>query len=41
MACASPGKIVTDADAAVVRKKVWGEITAILKDVDPEIRTEY
>ncbi|RYP69638.1 hypothetical protein DL771_006002 [Monosporascus sp. 5C6A] len=40
-AITDPGKIVTDAEAVVVREKVWGEIIAILRDIDPELRTEY
>lgn len=37
----SPGVIVTSEDAQVVREKVWAEITAVLHNVDPEVRTEY
>ncbi|CAG8910198.1 unnamed protein product [Penicillium egyptiacum] len=36
-----PGTIITSQDAAVVREKVWAEITAVLHNVDPEVRTEY
>ncbi|CAI7626123.1 unnamed protein product [Penicillium discolor] len=36
-----PGTIVTSQDAQVVREKVWAEITAVLHNVDPEVRTEY
>ncbi|OQD60612.1 hypothetical protein PENPOL_c022G09612 [Penicillium polonicum] len=36
-----PGTIVTSPDARVVREKVWAEITAVLHNVAPEVRTEY
>ncbi|KAI2602121.1 NAD(P)-binding protein [Hypoxylon sp. NC1633] len=36
-----PGAIVTDGEATVVREKVWREIVATLKKVDPELRTEF
>jgi hypothetical protein len=39
--CFSPGNIVISPEAALVRKKVWAEIIAVLQDVDPEVRTEY
>ncbi|OTB01340.1 hypothetical protein M426DRAFT_14503 [Hypoxylon sp. CI-4A] len=36
-----PGALVTGADAAVIKEKVWREIIATLKKVDPELRTEF
>ncbi|CAI7568644.1 unnamed protein product [Penicillium crustosum] len=40
-AITDPGAIVTSEDARVVREKVWAEITGVLHNVDPEVRTEY
>ncbi|KAJ5525403.1 retinol dehydrogenase 14 [Penicillium frequentans] len=40
-AIADPGTIVTSDEAAVIRKKVWAEITSVLRDVDPELRTKF
>ncbi|KAJ5537337.1 retinol dehydrogenase 14 [Penicillium frequentans] len=40
-AVADPGTIVTSDEAAVIRKKVWAEITSVLRDVDPELRTKF
>ncbi|KAJ5993632.1 retinol dehydrogenase 14 [Penicillium sp. IBT 35674x] len=40
-AIADPGTIVTSDEAAVVRKKAWAEITSVLRDVDPELRTKF
>lgn len=37
----SPGTIVTSDEAAVVRKKVWADITSVLWDVDPQLRTQF
>ncbi|BCS17704.1 uncharacterized protein APUU_10532A [Aspergillus puulaauensis] len=36
-----PGNLVSDPDLVVAREKLWKEIVAVLKEVDPEIRTEY
>ncbi|KAJ5497886.1 Short-chain dehydrogenase/reductase SDR [Penicillium expansum] len=36
-----PGNIVTELEAAVVRGKIWAEIIAVLRNIDPEVRTEY
>ncbi|CAI7583475.1 unnamed protein product [Penicillium glandicola] len=38
---ADPGRIVTDLEATAVREKVWAEIIAALRDIDPDIRIEY
>ncbi|KAL4870414.1 hypothetical protein BDV12DRAFT_195355 [Aspergillus spectabilis] len=35
-----PGKIVTASEMVVVRKKIWGELLAVLTMVDPELRTD-
>lgn len=37
----SPGKIVTSPEAAVVRKKIWEEMNAVLINLDSEVRIEY
>ncbi|KAL4952160.1 NAD(P)-binding protein [Aspergillus filifer] len=36
-----PGPNVTAPEQTAVREKVWGEIVAVLKEVDPALRTEY
>ncbi|KAL4941690.1 hypothetical protein BDV06DRAFT_193998 [Aspergillus oleicola] len=36
-----PGEIVTAPGQKAVREKVWGEIVAVVKGVDPAVRTEY
>jgi NAD(P)-dependent dehydrogenase (short-subunit alcohol dehydrogenase family) len=40
-AITDPGTIVTSDEAAVVRKKVWTEITSILRNVDPKLQTQF
>ncbi|KAI0126810.1 hypothetical protein BJ170DRAFT_734047 [Xylariales sp. AK1849] len=35
-----PGSIGTDAEAVEVKGKVWQEIIAVLRDIDPELRTD-
>lgn len=39
--CVSPGTIVTSDEAAVVRNKIWAEITSILQNIDPDLRTQF
>lgn len=36
-----PGKLVTDSESAALKERLWGEITAVLKDVDPDVPTEF
>ncbi|KAJ5655540.1 hypothetical protein N7507_007490 [Penicillium longicatenatum] len=40
-AITDPGTIVTSDEAAVVRKKVWGEIISVLRNVDPKLQTQF
>ncbi|KAL4994099.1 NAD(P)-binding protein [Aspergillus recurvatus] len=41
LAIGKPGGIVTDPENVVIRQKLWTEILAVLKGVDPELRTKY
>ncbi|KAL4791387.1 NAD(P)-binding protein [Aspergillus venezuelensis] len=40
-AIGDPGPNVTAPEQTAVREKVWGEIVAVLNDVDPALRTEF
>ncbi|KAL4903099.1 hypothetical protein BDW74DRAFT_179970 [Aspergillus multicolor] len=41
MAIGESGGIVSDPDQVTVREKVWAEIVAVLKGIEPELRTKY
>ncbi|KAK3292857.1 uncharacterized protein B0H64DRAFT_402961 [Chaetomium fimeti] len=40
-AITATGKIASDTEALALREKIWGEIIAVLKGVDPTVPTEF